>query len=57
MLQRGGVNAIDGSWLEYPVESLCLHGDGPNAVELAKTVRQGIINAGYELVTLRSFIG
>jgi UPF0271 protein len=57
MLQRGGVNAIDGSWLEYPVESICLHGDGPNAVELAKTVRQGIINAGYELVTLRSFIG
>jgi UPF0271 protein len=57
MLQRGGVNAIDGSWLEYPVEAICLHVDGPNAVEHAKTVRQGIINAGYELVTLRSFIG
>lgn len=56
LLKRGGVNAIDGSWLEYPVQSICLHGDGPNAVELAKTVRQGIVDAGYDLASMRSFV-
>src|SRR5699024_9344336 len=34
-----GVRAADGSWVELPVRSLCLHGDTPGAVELARTVR------------------
>jgi UPF0271 protein len=56
MLKRGTVDAIDGSKMDFRMESICLHGDGPNAVELATTVRQGIVDAGYELVTLRSFV-
>jgi UPF0271 protein len=34
MLERGGREATEGSWLAFPVQSICLHGDGPNAVAL-----------------------
>lgn len=54
MLERGGCDTTDGTWLELPVQSICLHGDGPNAVELARTVRQRIVDAGYELVGIRA---
>jgi UPF0271 protein len=42
----GGVRAADGSWVELPVRSLCLHGDTPGAVALARAVRAGLEEAG-----------
>jgi UPF0271 protein len=54
MLEKGGCETIDGTWLSLPVQSICLHGDGPNAVELARTVRERIVQAGYELVGIRT---
>src|SRR5699024_12861102 len=44
-----GVRATDGSWVELPVCSLCLHGDTPGAVELARTVRERLEGAGVRL--------
>lgn len=44
-----GVRTADGSWLELPVRSLCLHGDTPGAVELARTVRTQLEAAGVRL--------
>ncbi|HLQ79988.1 MAG TPA: 5-oxoprolinase subunit PxpA [Brachybacterium sp.] len=44
-----GVRAADGSWVELPVRSLCLHGDTPGAVELARTVRERLEGAGVRL--------
>lgn len=44
-----GVRAADGSWVELPVRSLCLHGDTPGAVELARTVRAFLEAAGVQL--------
>src|SRR5882724_5345237 len=34
------------------VHSLCVHGDEPTAVELARTVREGLEKAGVNLVPL-----
>jgi 5-oxoprolinase (ATP-hydrolysing) subunit A len=34
------------------VESICIHGDGPNAVELAVAVRTALENAGVEVAPL-----
>jgi UPF0271 protein len=31
------------------VDSLCVHGDGPTAVESARAVRDALVGAGYEL--------
>lgn len=44
-----GVRAADGSWVDLPVRSLCLHGDTPGAVELARTVRARLEEAGVGL--------
>ena len=50
---EGTVVAIDGSVLEVDAQSVCVHGDSPGAVELARAVRKGLTEAGVEL---RSFV-
>ena len=46
---EGGVRAADGTWVDLPVRSLCLHGDTPGAVELARAVRARLEEAGVTL--------
>lgn len=48
----GKVVATDGSVLDVPARSLCIHGDTPGALELARAVRSGLRTAG---VPVRSF--
>lgn len=49
IVTAGGVRAADGTWVELPVRSLCLHGDTPGAVVLARAVRARLEEAGTEL--------
>ena len=49
MATSGQVIAVDGSVLVQPIESLCLHGDTPGAVELARRVRTALTAAGLTL--------
>lgn len=46
------VIALDGTVLPHPVDSICLHGDTPGAVTLARAVQAALTGAG---VTLRPF--
>jgi UPF0271 protein len=48
------VTAIDGTVIDMPVDSVCVHSDSPGAPELAAAVRQALTEAG---VTLRSLAG
>ncbi|MDJ0351017.1 5-oxoprolinase subunit PxpA [Cryobacterium sp. PH29-G1] len=50
---EGTVVAIDGSIIAVPVQSICLHGDTPDAVRLAAAVRTALLGAG---VTVASFV-
>ncbi|MEV7228298.1 5-oxoprolinase subunit PxpA [Polymorphospora sp. NPDC051019] len=43
------VVAVDGGTVACPVESICLHGDTPAAVALARRVRTTLTEAGLEL--------
>ena len=43
------VRAVDGTALHLAPESLCLHGDTPGAVELARRVRAALTGAGVPL--------
>ncbi len=45
-MQRGGVRATDGSFLALTVDTLCIHGDSPGAVEIARAVRRAFAQAG-----------
>lgn len=47
--RQGTVTAIDGSLLSVRAVSLCVHGDTPGAVALARAVRVALIDAGIQL--------
>ncbi len=44
-----GISAIDGTQLTLVARSLCVHGDTPGAVEIARTVRAALVEAGMQL--------
>jgi UPF0271 protein len=46
MATDGTVVAVDGTRLQVPVESVCLHGDTPGAVLLARAVRAALEASG-----------
>jgi 5-oxoprolinase (ATP-hydrolysing) subunit A len=52
MARAGKVRATDGSLVDVPARSLCIHGDTPGAVEIARRVRAALLEAG---VVLRAF--
>ncbi|MFC4000638.1 LamB/YcsF family protein [Prauserella oleivorans] len=52
MATEGTVTAVDGSVVAVRPRSLCLHGDTEGAVDLARRVREGLLEAG---VTIRPF--
>ncbi|MBK1786803.1 LamB/YcsF family protein [Prauserella cavernicola] len=49
MATEGTVVATDGSSVAAAPRSLCVHGDTAGAVEIARSVRQGLVDAGVEL--------
>jgi UPF0271 protein len=49
MVASGRVTAADGSTIVVNVESVCLHGDSPGAVEIATAVRKRLLADGVEL--------
>ncbi|HEX4256871.1 MAG TPA: 5-oxoprolinase subunit PxpA [Streptosporangiaceae bacterium] len=51
MATRGQVTAIDGQQVAVEPESICVHGDTPGAVELARSVRHGLEEAGVRLAS------
>jgi 5-oxoprolinase (ATP-hydrolysing) subunit A len=54
MAVEGTVLAVDGSTVRADVTSICVHGDTPGAVELARAVRSALTDAG---VVLAPFAG
>jgi UPF0271 protein len=51
MAVDGVVTALDGTDIAMPVESLCVHGDTPGAVEMARAVRQALEAAGVTVTS------
>jgi 5-oxoprolinase (ATP-hydrolysing) subunit A len=49
MAADGVVVAVDGTRLLMPVESVCVHGDTPGAVDLARAVRAALSAAGLRV--------
>jgi 5-oxoprolinase (ATP-hydrolysing) subunit A len=49
MVTAGRVVAVDGSTIPITVESVCVHGDSPGAVQIATAVRERLLTDGVEL--------
>lgn len=45
----GVIEAIDGSTLRLPAQSICIHGDSPGAVAMAQRVREVLVVGGVEI--------
>jgi UPF0271 protein len=53
MVMAGRVVAVDGSTIPITVESVCVHGDSPGAVQIATAVRERLVADG---VVLKAFV-
>jgi UPF0271 protein len=49
MIEAGGIIATTGKVVPVNIDSICVHGDGPNAVAVARAVRDAIIAKGFDL--------
>ncbi|WP_438854045.1 LamB/YcsF family protein [Agromyces sp. M3QZ16-3] len=49
LVETGGIGATDGARVELGPDSLCLHGDTPGSVGIARAVRAALANAGHDV--------
>lgn len=49
LAQQGELLAVDGGAIRTTARSLCIHGDTPDAVGIARAVRAGLLGAGVEI--------
>ncbi|WP_171210344.1 MULTISPECIES: LamB/YcsF family protein [unclassified Ruegeria] len=49
MVKEGAIITESGKRLETSIDTICLHGDGPTAVQIARSVRENLINGGVEV--------
>ncbi len=54
MVLEKRVIAVDGSSIPFEVDTLCVHGDTPTAVELTKSIREALESEGVELSPMRA---
>jgi len=47
LISEGKLTAIDGTDLDMPADSLCVHGDTPGAVHIARTLSEALHRAGH----------
>ena len=48
-MEAGRLVATDGSYLDVTVDSICVHGDNPGAVQMAAELRRCLTEAGYAI--------
>jgi 5-oxoprolinase (ATP-hydrolysing) subunit A len=52
LVQEGVIEAIDGSLVKIDADSICVHGDSPDAVAIARSLQQGFAQNG---ITIAAF--
>jgi UPF0271 protein len=56
MVKEHRIIAIDGTSINIDVQTLCVHGDTPTAVDLLRNIHQTLMENGVEVVPLSRFI-
>jgi len=56
MVMEKRITAIDGAEIEVIADTICVHGDNPAAVRLAKQIREGLVAAGVEISPMGEFL-
>jgi UPF0271 protein len=53
MVREGRVRTVDGADLAIHADTICIHGDGANAVEFARAIRAELEGAGFVVRAMR----
>ena len=53
MVQDGAVISVTGKAMKMRTDTVCIHGDTPGAVEIARGVRQALKEAGIEVAPFK----
>ncbi len=53
---RGEIEAVDGTTIDVPASSVCIHGDGPNAIELLERTHERLEEEGIDLARLDDLV-
>jgi len=53
MVQDGGVVSVTGKAIKMPIDTICIHGDTPGAVDIACGVRKALKDAGIEVAPFK----
>lgn len=52
MVREQALFPVEGGRIDTPVDSICVHGDGPEAEATARLVREGLMREGYAVLPL-----
>jgi UPF0271 protein len=56
MVTEGKVTAINGEEINIQADSICVHGDNPEALKFVEQIRNALTNAGVQITQLANFI-
>lgn len=56
MIMDGRIISVDGKPVEVKVDTLCLHGDSPQALQLARALREQLEKVGLSVVPMGKFL-
>lgn len=56
MAMEGKVETIDGTEVEIRVDTLCVHGDNPQAVQMVKKIREVLSHHNVKILPMKHFI-
>lgn len=56
MVTQGKVTAINGQDIDIKADSICVHGDNPEAVEFVKYIKKALSDVNIEVKSLHKFI-
>ena len=54
MVQDGAVVSVTGKVIKMRTDTVCIHGDNPTAVEIARGVRQALDKAGIKVAPFKT---
>ena len=53
MVQDGAVVSVTGKVIKMRTDTVCIHGDNPSAVEIARGVRKALKDSGIDLAPFK----
>ena len=56
MVTEGKIVSVEGDMVEVEADSICLHGDTPGAVDMAKTLKKKFLDSGVEVIRLSDIV-